>query len=180
MKINIIWVVLIAIISGIFGFFTSQVSFFTFSSEIDLVNLITLVVTTCFGFYFTFDIQKKLSANTFEKNIFFKGFNKIKDNITIIEDNLNSLEFEKAVKLFKEMSIDLSDIEEYNGICNLVEKKDIENLKSVLLELKSIITGSKTSDGKLEISEEHKRLSNGKIKGMKKDIIKIIIELNRK
>ncbi len=179
MKVNIIWVILIAILSGIFGFFTSKISFFTFSTEIDLVNLITLVVTTCFGFYFTFNIQKKLSANTFEKNIFFKGFNQIKDSITIIQDNLRHLEFDKSVKLFREISICLSDLDEYNEICSLMDNDEISNLKSKLLELKSIVTGSSSKENILNISQEHQNLSQNKIKEMKKDIVKIIIKLNR-
>ncbi len=181
-EIKIYWLIPIIIISGIFGFLTNSFEFFNFKSEIDLVNLFTLVVTSSLGFYIASTLQNNIEVKKFEKELVYSTIKSLNNKTKNIEKYLsaNSLKFNETIKTFKDISGLISELKEVNEFCLVVDNHSIKVLRSIYIEIKPLITGGRVDNNNLTLSSEHIKLSKSKLKKFKNRLIKIMIEVNRK
>lgn len=180
-SINIYWIIPIVILSGIFGFLTNSYSYFKFKNEIDLINLIGIVITASIGIYIASSLHKRLEAKKFEKGLVFDSINTLTRKTKFLDKYLstNSLQFKETVKSFKDISSLISELEEFNEICLIAEKKKITELRGYVNELKPLITGSSVENGQFRLSLDHKSLATKKLKDFRKEIISLMININR-
>jgi len=144
-KINILWLIPIVLISGIFGFLTNSFSFFVFKNEIDIINLLTLIITSALGWYLAYNLPKNIDANKFEKELIYDIIKPLNNKIKSLLNDLksNNLNFKQTVKTFKEISTLISDFEELNDICLIIEECDMINLiRNDYNNIKHLITNS--------------------------------------
>ena len=181
-SIKIYWLVPIIITSGIFGYYTSSYSLFKFKYEIDIINFISLILTSSIGFYIASSLRKNIEAKKFEKELSINLIKLLLSEIKSLDMFLseNNLLFNETVILFKSLSSNLSELKEINEICRISDDAKIEKLRELFFELKQLITGGNIRDGKLLLTIEHKGLSKTKLKYFRNRLISLMVETNRK
>jgi len=181
-KINIYWLIPIILVSGIFGFYTNTYSLFEFKYEIDIINLISLIVTTAIGFYIASSFQKNIEAQKFEKELNHRLIDSLIIKTKTLEKYLstNSLKFRETIKLFKDLSSLISELKEINEICNVIEQSKITELRASFIIIKPLITGGIVTQNNLVLTTVNKGLSKTKLNTFRTDLIKIMLETNRK
>lgn len=179
--ISIYWLIPLVIFSGIFGFLTNSYSFFKFKNEIDLLNLIGIIITASIGIYIASSLQKSIEAKKFEKELVIEVFRSLTNKTKFLDKYLsaNSLKFKQTVRSFKDISSLISELKELNEICNIVEVDKITELRSCLMEIKPLITGSSVEDEYFKLTLDHKGLSTKKLKDFRKRIISLMMDVNR-
>lgn len=181
-EIKVYWLIPAILISSLFGYFTSSFTFFTFKHEFDIISLISLIVTSSIGLYIAINLQKSLTVNKFEKDLIYNLLQSIniKSKSILKHIETNKLQLSLTVIVFKKISSTLTDLEEYAELCEVIDNENVKELRTEYLELKSLITGSKTQNGTLILSNEHKKLAEKKLNSFNKKVIGFILETNRK
>jgi len=181
-KISIYWLIPVIIISGIFGYFTTQYKFFTFKYEIDMVAVISLLITSTLAIYIASSIQQGIESKKFEKDLVYKIISPLIQKTKTIDKylSINSLKFTETVKTFKDISSLISELKEINEVCLFMEQNKATQIRNLFLEIKRSTTGSQLANNIFILTDEDKGTSLSKIKEFKKELIKIMIEINRK
>jgi hypothetical protein len=177
-KINIIWVIFLVILSGIFGYYTSSYKFFDFKYEIDIVNLLTLIVTSFIGIYIASSLQKNIDANKYEKNLVIENIKPITSILKNLIEKIRTtnLKFDETIKAFKDVSFHISEFEELNTSCDLIENKELELIRSEYLEVKTLVTNAKVEN---EVLVLDKLNVEKRLEVFRKNIVKLLLKVNR-
>lgn len=180
-KIGIFWLIPVILLSGIFGYYTNSYKFFDFKNEIDLVSLITLIVTSAIGIYIASSLQKNIDADKFEKALIFDNIKPITNKIKKISDGIanNTLVFQSTKKWFKDISSQLSELENINNACDIIDCNELDKLRTQYLELKTIITDSKIQGELIQLTSENNTLAKKKLTEFKNNLVSLTIKVNR-
>lgn len=180
-KIGIFWLFPIIILSGIFGYYTNSYELFKFKYEIDIVNLVTLIITSAIGIYIASSLQKNIDADKFEKALIFDNIRPIANKLKKIAEGINneSLSFQNTKKWFKSISSQLSELESINNMCDIIDCNELDKLRSQYLELKTLLTDSKIQGELIELPTEKTILAKKKLIAFKNSITSLTIKVNR-
>ena len=180
-KINVLWLIPFIAISGIIGYFTNAYVFFDFKYEIDLISLLSLIISSSIGIYIATSLHKNIEAHKFEKGLNYKLIYSLLSKVKSINKYLqnNSLRFNETIKVFKDMSSIISEMKELNDICRVVNDQKIIDVRNNYTEIKILITDSPTNQNYLNVSARNKTLSEAKIRELIQRLNFLIIEINR-
>jgi len=181
-KIAAIWAIPIVIFGIAIGFIANSTTLFQFKNEINFISLLTLIVTSTLGVYIALTLKKNTEAEKFEKNLILQNIDSIKKIILSIEVNLSEeyLNFRTVTKRFSDISKLLTELEEYNEICKLIDPGKIKNLRESLFLSKRKITGvGRKYEEKLIHKKEENMSAREQIKASNKMLKKFLIYLVR-
>lgn len=138
------------IIGILIGYLSTQFEFFTIKYELDIIASFFSAVTLIVGIYIAVVIQKNISDNRVQKNIFIERLTEIKETFNKIDEEINSqCKFITLNSLFKQTSSKLALIEKllkHIKIRNCLT--EIESLKELFVIYKQSATNVKVGEGK--------------------------------
>lgn len=174
-KIKIFWIFPIVVISLITGYLTTQGYFYDFDYTINLIDLLSLIATIYVGIF----IAKKIENSRVEKDLVIELIKSTIQQSKIISEQVetNIMNFNTIKSELKKLSILLSDLEEYQKICNL--ESDSENLKIMFLNLKRLITVNSPEVGFITLSLGSHQTAKKEIKTLITTLLKCLVETNR-
>lgn len=178
-NINAGWIFPIVIISVLIGYLSTQAKYFDFDYTINLIDLFSLLSTIYVGIYIAKKIQKTLESSRVEKDLIIELFKSSIQKSKYISEQIesNNIEFNTIKKDLKVLSTLLSDLKDYQDICDF--KSDSENIKKIFLKLKKIITNNSPVNGFITLPLESQRTAKTTIKNLISSLMISLIETNR-
>jgi len=180
-KINFYWIIPVGLISGISGFLSSSFKYFDFNKEINLVNLFSIVVTTSFGVYIASTLRENIEAKKFEKELVHEPIRTLRYELKSLENNLysNSLMFSEIVNSFKSISSLITEIEDFNNVCLVVNSEDIKKFRMTFNQLKPLVTDNPVYKMKFKLETHDMNSSKKIVKVFQSLLINTMVKINR-
>lgn len=171
----------IAIISLILGFYTSSYTFFKFDDEINIIDLLTLLISSLLGVYIATTLQKKVSDDKYEKDLLLSEITQAKSDFkniynAVLNDQIN---FNETVYAFKVISSNLSNLNLLFDVCKIKDKRKISDVIRQARLLKQIVTNSSVTNNLIildSISKNHFFLEYNRLSIL---LLELIVETNR-
>lgn len=163
------------------GTFVIKLCGFNFSSDINLIDYLNLIVTSLLGIYIAFVLQKKQTINRVEQDLIIEEIKGIKLVVRSLHFEGDKIHFNDTVKAFKSLGISSQELKGllnevgHNDLINVVDSIDIQ-----LRTLKRDVTGSKVRNGFLILKSEHATSYILRQRTLLKLLSRLIIKINRR
>jgi DNA integrity scanning protein DisA with diadenylate cyclase activity len=178
---NVIIVLLFFCFGALFGFYTTEFSYFEFDKTISVENIFSILVTIFIGIYIASIIQHKQAAKESQKNIITTEISNIKDDIDELSKEIDQSNFKvKDINFrFKRINQKISTLEKYFETCKYTFA-EIGIVKSVLLDNKQLITDNplENLEFKVDVAIVSKVTNN--FEKIKFEFFKIIFAISSK
>jgi len=174
-------VFLISFLAGVLSFKLFECYFLlNFDFEINVLDLLELILTLTLGLYISVIIDKRKNQDSIEKEFILNEVYKIRQFINNIDEAVetDNLVLSEIVKNFKFISHSLSSIEDFSTKLDIKVKEEIDCVKKRYSTIKSLVTGSSTSDNKFKMTEIHKGQFLTEQKEFNIDLISLLIKIN--
>lgn len=157
-------------------------------SDLNLVDILTLLTTVFIAFYIPTALERSLSNKRFERELLIKKLESIREHFNAIDKifyhsySNNSITPEAEIALveqFKYISVELSVlISLANRICNNKTQKKIKNIIILRRSYKSIITGGQFQSIGFRYTVTDKIRSEKAIKIIDSELSHLVLDVN--
>lgn len=164
------------------GFVSTEFSYFKFDNEINLVDLLTLVISTLVGLYIALSVQRTQTIQKSSKDFLVGEINQIKSEIRGIYNQViqNQVNFHNTKLNFKAISVSLSALETAFIQCEVKDGEGyIRDSQSKLLLIKQLVTNRSLNGDMIVLSNSDRAAFLNKYYDFNGALTSLIIYVNR-
>lgn len=166
------------------GYVSTQFHLFGIEYEINVVDLLSLTVTTILGFYIAHVVQKNLTAHRVERDLMIHHLNGMRHRLTSLDflEGQSSLSFSASIAWFRQWFAEYRSleclVEETIGVDSM--KEQMEKLYSESITLKKLSTGGKKKGGCFQLDEVERKYFDESKRRVEELLFKLVVRINRK
>lgn len=179
LKDNFIWLSLVFVAGLVIGFLSTQYSYFEFEKGINLIDLVSVIVSIILAFYISRVLEKRKSDSRIEKDFFIDLVKRVIQLTESLSINDENLPFSSTVVKFKEMGMQLYTINQllnYKGLNTL--QKNYSSSQKRMFEFKQKLTSSSVHKEYIVLTTEERISTMTSQRVLKEELYKFIIKLN--
>lgn len=163
------------------GFVSTEFSYFKFDSEINLVDFLTLIISTLVGLYIALSVQRTQTIQKSSKDFLVGEINQIKNEVKIIYNQViqNQADFNNTKLHFKAISGSLSALEVAFTQCEVKDEGYIRDSQNKLLLIKQLVTTRPINGSMLVLTNIDRAAFLTKYNDFNNVLMKLIIHVNK-